>query len=208
MDQRLNQLKEAIVQASGSQVDQLLSEVKGNADFDMVFSRCISPALDTLCSSIKQRKCAIPELLMGLKQVHRITKAIGGDDTAASKRNQTIVIGVVEGDIHDMGKNIIRDVCKGYGFEVVDLGKNVSSREFIEAAEERRADMACLSTMLSTTIDSVKNTVKALKTSRPGIRVLIGGAFMNDLIASEVGADGYAENAATVMPVIDRVFQC
>jgi 5-methyltetrahydrofolate--homocysteine methyltransferase len=206
MEQTLNQLKEAIVQASGSRVDQLLGEVKGKADFDMIFSNCIGPALDTLCSSIKQRQCAIPELLMGLKQVHRITQSVGGG-AETSKRNQTIVIGVVEGDIHDMGKNIIRDVCKGYGYEVIDLGKNVSSRAFIEAAEDRGADMACLSTMLSTTIDSVKKTVKDLKTSRPGIRVLIGGAFMNDLIASEVGADGYAENAATVMPVIERVFQ-
>ena len=207
MDKTLNQLKEAIVQADGRQVDQLLDDIKGKADFDMIFSHCINPALDTLCASIQQQQCAMPELLMGLKQVNRIAQSVSEDNAANAKQKKTIIIGVIEGDIHDMGKNIIRDVCKGYGFEVVDLGKNVSSTAFVEAAQDRQADVACLSTMLSTTIDSVENTVKNLKTSRPGLQVLIGGAFMNDSIASQVGADGYAENAATVVPVIERVLR-
>lgn len=207
MDQTFVQLKDAIVQANGSQVDQLLGEVKGKADFDMIFSSCINPALDTLCSHIQQQKSAIPELLMGLKQVHRIVQSVSEDDKANIQRKQTIVIGVIEGDIHDMGKNIIRDVCKGYGFEVLDLGKNVSVEAFVEAAEGSQAKVACLSTMLSTTIDSMENTVKNLKMSRPDIRILIGGAFMNDAIASRVGADGYAESAATVIPAIERVLQ-
>ena len=207
MDQTLNQLKEAIVRADGGRVDQLLSDVKGKADFDMIFNQCINPALDTLCLGIKEQKRAIPELLMGLKQVNLIVRSVGENATAASKRKQTIIIGVIEGDIHDMGKNIIRDVCRGYGFEVIDLGKDISSEMFVEAAESSQADVACLSTMLSTTIDSMKNTVARLKLSRPGIRVLIGGAFMNELIASQIGADVYAENAATVRTVIDRVLQ-
>lgn len=207
MDQTLSQLKDAIVQANSSRVDQLLGEVKANADFDVIFSNCINPALDTLCSQIRQQTCAMPELLMGLRQVNRIVQCVNEDANANVQRKQTIVIGVIEGDIHDMGKNIIRDVCKGYGFEVVDLGKNVSAEAFVEAAEGRQAAIACLSTMLSTTIASMENTVKNLKRSRPEIRILIGGAFMNDAIASRVGADGYAESAATIMPVIERVLQ-
>lgn len=207
MDHTLTQLKEAIIQADTHQVDQLLSDVNGKADFDIIFTNCITPALNTLCTAIQQKQCAMPELLMGLKQVNRIIQSLSEDRVANAKPKQTIIIGVIEGDIHDMGKNIVRDVCKGYGFDVTDLGKNVSPKAFVESAEARQADVACLSTMLSTTIDSMEHTIRNLKMSRPGIQVLIGGAFMNDEIASRVGADGYAENAAAVKSVIERVLQ-
>lgn len=207
MEQTFNQLKEAIVQANGNRVDELLGAFPDSVDFDQVFNQCISPALDALCTGIRQKQCAIPELLMGLKQVHRIARTVSDKHSGAVPQRQTIVMGVVQGDIHDMGKNIIRDVCQGYGFTVIDLGKNVSPDAFVAAAEEKAAEVACLSTMLSTTIDSVSHTVRELKSRRPGIRVLIGGAFMNDAIAARVGADGYAENAATVMPVLERVVQ-
>jgi len=205
MDRTLNELKDAIIQADSSRVDTLVGQVKGKADFDAIFSACINPALNTLCMHIKNQQSAIPELLMSLRQVHRITDAVMEPDKNARKR--TIVMGVIEGDTHDMGKNIIRDVCKGYGYDVLDLGKNVSAGDFAEAAISRNADIACLSTMLSTTIDSMADTVRNLKLSRPEIRVLIGGAFMSNDIAFQVGADGYAESAATVMAEIERVIQ-
>jgi len=201
----LNDLKEAIIQANGNRVEKLLDRVKGRADFDAVFTRCICPALDALCALIQSRQSAIPELLMGLKQVHRIAESINDPDKI--KKQKKIVIGVIEGDVHDMGKNVIRDVCHGYGFDVIDLGKNVSPSVFAEAADMQRADVACLSTMLSTTIETMEQTIKTLKMSRPGIRVLIGGAFMDAGMATRVGADGYAENAATVMAEIERVLE-
>ncbi|WP_136807067.1 cobalamin B12-binding domain-containing protein [Desulfosediminicola flagellatus] len=203
MDQTFVELKEAIIQADSAKVDNLLEVLKGDLDFESLCSKCIDPALDTLCANIINRNGAVPELLMGLKQVQRISDVAGPQ--VAGRRGEKILMGVVEGDIHDMGKNVIRDVCTGYGYEVIDLGKNVTPDQFTSTALAQKTDIACLSTMMSTTIEAMERTIVQLKNSRPGIRVLIGGAFMDNELAVKLQADGYAENASVIMNEIERI---
>jgi 5-methyltetrahydrofolate--homocysteine methyltransferase len=205
MNGTLHDLQQAIISADTAKVDQLLDNMNNTFDYDQIHHECIEPALNILCANIQDRKGAIPELLMGLKQVHRIAGVTGYSGTA--KRPQKILMGVIEGDIHDMGKNVIRDVCTGYGYEVTDLGKNVSSAAFAEAAKVHQADVACLSTMMSTTIEAMEKTITQLRACKPGIRILIGGAFMNQEMAGRLAADGYAKNASTVMNEIERILQ-
>jgi len=204
MSQSLNELKEAIVSADGAKIDVILRELDSNMAFDEIFAASIKPALDELCVSIQQRRGAVPELLLGLRQVKKIIEA---RSQGAFAKSEKVVMGVVEGDIHDMGKNVIRDVCQGYGYHVVDLGKNVSPDTFARVASAEGADIACLSTMMSTTIDSLQQTIMRLKTDRPGIRVIVGGAFMSEPLARELNADGYAKDASTVMAELTRVLQ-
>jgi methylmalonyl-CoA mutase cobalamin-binding domain/chain len=205
MNQMINEMKNAIVAADVGKVSQLLMQLTGSYTKDEVFCDCIDPALDTLCLNIQSKNSAIPELLMSLKQVHRIVEVVEGG--SKPRRKQRILIGVVEGDIHDMGKNIIRDVCIGYGFDVVDMGRNVSVGSFVETVLEQQVDIACLSTMMSTTIESLAVTISQLKSTKPGIKVLVGGAFVNEEIADRINADGYARNASTIMSEINRVLQ-
>jgi len=204
MNRALTELKEAIISADSKKVDNILQELDPELEITRIFEDCVYPALDSLCVSIKEKRGAVPELLMGLKQVQRITET---RCQQIEKRKQKVIMGVVEGDIHDMGKNVIRDVCKGYGYTVVDLGKDVTPQKFVDAACNESADIACLSTMMSTTMDSLKGTISMLKASRPGIRVIIGGAFINDPLARDLNADGYAKDASTVMAEFDRILQ-
>lgn len=205
MKQMLDELREAIISTDNGKVEELLAKLSTAATYEKVYAESIEPALDALCSSIRKKKGAIPELLTGLKQIRHIAESLS--ETRAGAKKQRILIGVVEGDIHDMGKNIIRDLCRGYGYEVIDLGRNVAAADFAEASRTRQPDIACLSTMMSTTMEAMGNAVMQIKAVSPDIRVVVGGAFLDRRMAVELAADGYAEDAATVMDELKRVSQ-
>lgn len=204
MKQTWSNLKEAIVTANNDEIDELLANIGGEVSLNEIYDNAIHPALDNICNSIQLKTGAIPDLLMGLKQIRRITETRPGKRPAYSKK---VIVGVVEGDIHDMGKNVIRDVCQGYGYDVTDLGKDVSVEEFVHAAQNKSADIACLSTMMSTTIEAMRETISQLKILSPGTRVVVGGAFINSNMADNLKADGYAEDASTVKTEIERILQ-
>jgi len=202
MKQTWSNLKDAIVTANNSEINELLLGLGDDVAFNEIYDNAIHPALDNLCDSIKLKKGAIPDLLMGLKEVRHITD--GRSDTPKGK-SKKILVGVVEGDIHDMGKNVIRDVCQGYGYDVTDLGKDVSVETFVHEAKEQKADIACLSTMMSTTIEAMETTIDQLKVHSPETRIVVGGAFINKTIAENLAADGYAEDASMVKTEIERI---
>ena len=108
-----------------------------------------------------------------------------------------VVIGTVQGDLHDIGKNIVASMLEGSGFEVIDLGTDVSPQSFVAAVEERQPHVVCMSALLTVTMPAMKTTIDALKTAglRTRVKVLIGGAPVTTQYAREIGADGYSENA-------------
>ncbi|MBI2951016.1 corrinoid protein [bacterium] len=108
-------------------------------------------------------------------------------------------IGTVKGDLHDIGKNLVAMMLEGAGFEIIDLGIDVSPEKFIEAVRERRAQIICMSALLTTTMPSMKTTIEAVKEAglREKVKVLIGGAPVTQAYAKEIGADGYAPDAAS-----------
>jgi methylmalonyl-CoA mutase cobalamin-binding domain/chain len=112
-----------------------------------------------------------------------------------------VVIGTVKGDLHDIGKNLVSSLLEGGGFEVIDLGADVSPEKFAATVKERQADIVCLSALLTVTMPSMKTTIEALKSAgvRDRIKVLIGGAPVTQQYADEIGADGYGENATAAV---------
>ena len=108
-------------------------------------------------------------------------------------------IGTVKGDLHDIGKNLVAMMLEGAGFEIIDLGIDVSPEKFIEAVREKKAQIVCMSALLTTTMPSMKTTIEAVKEAglREKVKVLIGGAPVTENYANEVGADGYAPDAAS-----------
>lgn len=108
-----------------------------------------------------------------------------------------IVIGTVKGDLHDIGKNLVASMFEGYGFEVINLGVDVSSDKFISAALENKADIICMSALLTTTMNYMKEVIDALETSglRGKVKVMVGGAPVSDAFAKSIGADAYTSNA-------------
>jgi len=109
------------------------------------------------------------------------------------------VIGTVQGDLHDIGKNLVAMMLEGAGFEVVDLGADVSPQSFVEAVKEHDARMICMSALLTTTRPAMKTTIDFLKDSAIGheVKVMVGGAPVNEEYAAEIGAEGFAPDAAS-----------
>jgi len=123
------------------------------------------------------------------------------------KSKGTIVIGVVEGDIHTLGKNLVRVMLAADGFEVHDLGRDVTVAAFVDAAIERRANIVAMSSLMTTTMDRMKDVIGMLVSRgvRDRVRVLVGGAPVTQAYADEIGADGYGEDASDAVAAANRL---
>jgi 5-methyltetrahydrofolate--homocysteine methyltransferase len=118
-----------------------------------------------------------------------------------------IVIGTVKGDLHDIGMNLVASMLEGGGFEVVDLGADVAPARFVEVVKTDGATLLALSALLTTTMMGIKATIQALRTAgvREQVRVMIGGAPVTEAFARDIGADGYADNAAGAVRLARRL---
>jgi len=150
----------------------------------------------------------VPELLICSDAMYAALEVLQphlkkGDARAKLK----CVIGVVEGDTHDIGKNLVRIMLDVGGFEMHDLGRNVPLASFVEKAKEVNADLICLSTLMTTTMDGMATVIEMLKEEgiRDRFKVLIGGGPISQAFADRIGADGYADNAASAVRVAKEV---
>jgi 5-methyltetrahydrofolate--homocysteine methyltransferase len=156
------------------------------------------PAMDEVGRRFECEDYFVPELLLsaramkGSLEILRPLLAAQGAQPAGR-----VVIGTVKGDLHDIGKNLVASMLEGGGFEVMDLGADVSPEKFIEAIKERGANIVCLSALLTVTMPSMRTTIEALKTAgvREQVKVMVGGAPVTAQFATEIGADGYSDNA-------------
>ncbi len=121
------------------------------------------------------------------------------------KPEYTAVIGTVQGDLHDIGKNLVGMMLKGANFEIVDLGTNVSPQAFAEATKEHGAQIVGISALLTTTMVGMKAAVDAIREVDPAAKILVGGAPVTDEFAAEIGADGFAKDAATAANVAQEL---
>jgi methylmalonyl-CoA mutase cobalamin-binding domain/chain len=144
----------------------------------------------------------VPELLLagramkGSLELLRPLLAAAGAEPAAR-----VVIGTVKGDLHDIGKNLVASMLEGGGFEVSDLGTDVSPEKFIQAIKDHHADIVCLSALLTVTMPAMRATIEALKAAgvRDQVKVMVGGAPVTPQYAQEIGADGYSDNASAAV---------
>ena len=124
-----------------------------------------------------------------------------------AKAKHKVVIGVVEGDTHDIGKNLVKIMMDAAGFEVHDLGRNVPLASFVQKAKEVGAELICLSTLMTTTMDGMATVIEMLKEEgiRDSHKVMIGGGPISQAFANKIGADGYADNAAGAIRVANNL---
>ncbi len=150
----------------------------------------------------------VPNLLMSaraMKGCLDILKPLLKGDTSVSYG--TVVIGTVKGDLHDIGKNLVASMFEGSGFEVVNLGIDISADKFVAAVQEHNADILVLSALLTTTMGYMKDVVAAVKDAglRDKIKIMVGGAPVNAEFAAEVGADAYTADANEAVLVAKRL---
>lgn len=163
------------------------------------------PAMDEVGRRFECEEYFVPELLLaaramkGSLELIRPLLAEQGAEPAGR-----VVIGTVKGDLHDIGKNLVASMLEGGGYEVTDLGADVAPERFVEAVRTNNADFLCLSALLTVTMPAMKNVIEALKTSgvRNQVKILVGGAPVTPEYASQIGADGYAENAGSAVHLV------
>ena len=156
------------------------------------------PAMDEVGRLFECEEYFVPELLLAGRAMKGAMELLKPLLTAAGQKMAVrVVIGTVKGDLHDIGKNIVASMLEGSGFEVIDLGTDVSPENFVAAVEQRKPHVVCMSALLTVTMSAMKLTIDALQTAglRTQVKVLIGGAPVTHQYAKEIGADGYSENA-------------
>lgn len=163
------------------------------------------PAMDQVGRLFEEEEYFVPELLLSgraLKSAMELLRPLMV--TSGEKMSARVVIGTVKGDLHDIGKNIVGSMLEGSGFEVIDLGADVSPEKFVAAVEERQPHFLCLSALLTVTMPAMKTTIDALDTAglRTKVKVLIGGAPVTREYARQIGADGYSESASGAVGLV------
>lgn len=163
-----------------------------------IINQYMIKGMEEIGSRFEAGKAFVPNLLMSARAMRGALDVLkplmkGQVDAYIGK----IVIGTVKGDLHDIGKNLVASMFEGCGFDVINLGVDVSSDKFISAALENKADIICMSALLTTTMNYMKEVIAAIEASelKGKIKVMVGGAPLNDAFAKAIGADAYTSNA-------------
>jgi dimethylamine corrinoid protein len=200
----LQQLAEAVVAMDeeatvGKARESLAADVEAYEAIDQGLSR----GMERAGQLFEEEEYFIPELLMCSDAMYAGLEVLKPHLKQAGEKRGTVVIGVIEGDTHDIGKNMVRIMLETGGFEVIDLGRDVPPRVFVDKAKEAGAQIIALSTLMTTTMDGMGQVVRLLQEEniRDGFKVMVGGGPISPGFARRIGADGYAVNAAEAVKV-------
>jgi 5-methyltetrahydrofolate--homocysteine methyltransferase len=171
-------------------------------DPEAIIEQRLVPGMAVVGERFKCDEIFVPEMLIA---ANAMKAALGILEpllaSAGIKAAHTAVIGTVEGDLHDIGKNLVGMMWKGANIEVIDLGVNVSASAFVQAVQEHRPQIVGMSALLTTTMPRMRNAVAAVKGSGVPVKIIVGGAPVTAEFAAEVEADGFAEDAASAVDV-------
>jgi methylmalonyl-CoA mutase cobalamin-binding domain/chain len=173
-----------------------LDALELDIDPQQIISKGLAPGMQAIGEGYEQGKYFVPELLLSAKAMHAAIDILRPHLLAGTEANPgVIVIGTVQGDVHQIGKNIVAVVLEGNGFEVHDLGEDVPPQEFVTKAIEVKADVVGMSALISTAVSKMVETVALLKESDFNGQVIVGGAALTNETAQFMGADVYAVDA-------------
>ena len=195
----LKELYDAVVRGDAKTTQAITQQALAEGiDPLKLVNECMIPAMDEVGRRFECNEYFVPELLISARAMKGALELVRPILTARGDEPLgRVAIGTVKGDLHDIGKNLVGSLLEGGGFEVIDLGVNVTPEKFIATINEKKANIIAMSALLTTTMPSMKTTIDALKQAgvREKVKVLIGGAPITQKYADEIGADGYSENA-------------
>ena len=156
--------------------------------------------MDDVGKRFKANEIFVPEVLVAARAMKTAMELLEPVLVASGiQPEHKVVIGTVEGDLHDIGKNLVTMMLKGANFEVIDLGTNVTPETFVEAVKEHGAQVVGLSALLTTTMPAMKATVQKMREQGLDVKIMVGGAPITDAFAAEIGADGFSADAASAV---------
>jgi corrinoid protein of di/trimethylamine methyltransferase len=175
-----------------------------------LLSNQMIPAMDEVGKRFECNEYFVPELLIAARAMKTSLELITPKlAEAGAKATGRVVIGTVQGDLHDIGKNLVASMLEGGGFEVIDLGVDVPPEKFVEAAQEQDGSIVALSALLTTTMTTMKTVIEAMEAAgvREKTKIMVGGAPITQQYADEIGADGYSDNASAAVAVARKLAQ-
>ena len=204
-----SELYNAILTGNAKKAEEITkTALAAKADPSELVQKYMIPAMDEVGKRFECNEYFVPELLIAARAMKTSLELIAPLLAAAGTEPVgRVVIGTVQGDLHDIGKNLVASMLEGGGFQVVDLGVDVPPERFVEAAKEKDGTIVALSALLTTTMTMMKTVIQAL--DKAGIRkktkVMIGGAPITQQYADEIGADGYSDNASTAVALARKL---
>jgi 5-methyltetrahydrofolate--homocysteine methyltransferase len=204
----LNDLTAAVAAGKRTDTVRLTQELLAAGTLPQaVVEQGLVPGMAIVGERFKKNEIFVPEMLVAARAMKEALKLLEPLLAQAGiKPKYTAIIGTVQGDLHDIGKNLISMMWRGANFAVVDLGTNVSPEKYLAAAQEHKAHLVGLSALLTTTMPAMKETVRAIKAAGlSGTKIMIGGAPITQEFADDIGADGYAADAGTAVDVAKQL---
>ncbi len=171
-----------------------------------LINKHIIPALNTVGDGFESGKLFLPQLMSGADSAKRAFDAVREAASGSAENAGTVVIATVQGDIHDIGKNIVKLLLQNYGYNVVDLGRDVPIAAVVEAMRETGAPLLGLSALMTTTVVNMEKTIRAVRESGIDCKIMVGGAVLTESYAMEIGADYYAKDAMVSVGIANKIF--
>ncbi len=185
--------------------ESVRAEIEAGTDISEILTKGMIAPLDEVGKKFSEGDLFVPEMLAAAHAVKEglniLRPHLVHDDSSIKG---TVVIGTVKGDLHDIGKNIVIMMLEGAGFWVEDLGVDVEAQKFIAKAEEKGADIVALSALLTTTMPAMAESVALIQKELPKVKILIGGAPLDDTFAKEIGAHGFGIDAPSAVEIARR----
>ena len=180
-----------------------------NIDPQMLISDYLIKGMEEIGGRFEAGKAYVPNLLMSARAMKGALELLKPymENNHEIVTLGKVVIGTVKGDLHDIGKNLVCSMLEGCGFEVINLGVDVSDEKFVQAAREYKANIVCMSALLTTTMVYMKEVIKAFENAgiRNEVKIMVGGAPLSEKFALEIGADGYSDNANAAVALARRL---
>ena len=198
----LDQVRQAVVEGNWQATPEMARKAMSTGQEARAIMNALVTGMDTVGEEWRVGNMFIPDVLLAAKAMHAGMDVIRPHLTAAeTKLRGAVVIGTVQGDLHDIGKSLVGMMLEGAGFEVHDLGVDVSPAKFIEAVKQYQPNIVGMSALLTTTLSFMRDTIRTLEEAgvRSSVKVMVGGAPVTEQFAASIGADGFAPDGATAV---------
>jgi 5-methyltetrahydrofolate--homocysteine methyltransferase len=199
----LNSIREALFKGNSATVAKLTQQALDEGmDIKRILDEGLVSSMEVIGKKFKNNEVFIPEVLISAKAMHAGVAVLEPHFVKHGiKPLGRVVIGTVKGDLHDIGKNIVSMMLKGSCFAIQDLGIDVPVEKFVDSVKSGNVDIVAMSSLLTTSMGAMKETIKSLKDSglRDKVKIIVGGAPVTQEFADSIGADGYAKDAATAV---------
>jgi len=199
----LNNVSEALQRGDAEKVEELVKKaLEENLTPKKVLEDGLIKGMGIIGAKFKKNEVYVPEVLIAARAMHAGMDVLKPKLIESGVKNiGKVAIGTVKGDLHDIGKNLVKMMLEGAGFEIIDLGIDVSPDKFVEAVKEHKPNIIAMSALLTTTMVNMPEVIKALKATglRDKVKIMIGGAPITQNYTDQIGADGYSPDAASAV---------